>query len=73
VYDLAHAAALFGLPFARASTRGALAEGLREALARPGVTVIEAVVPPSGAAEQSRRLAKQLADAFGAGTTEDVY
>jgi 2-succinyl-5-enolpyruvyl-6-hydroxy-3-cyclohexene-1-carboxylate synthase len=68
VYDLAHAAALFGLPFARASTRGALAEALRETLGRPGVTVIEAVVPPSGAAEQNRRLGERLRESATGGT-----
>jgi len=63
-HDFAHAAALFGLPFARAATRSALADGLWEALARPGVTVIEAVVPPSGAAAQNRRLAKRLRESL---------
>lgn len=64
--DFAGAAALYRLPFLRVESIGALAEALAEALGRPGATVIEAVVPPHGAAEQNqqywRRLERLLAE-----------
>src|SRR5690606_28273593 len=47
--DLAHAAALFGLPFARAENRRELRAALSHALDHSGLSLIEAVVPPHGA------------------------
>lgn len=55
-HDFSNAASLFGVPFVRVGTRQGLQEALQKALASPGVTVIEAVVPPHGAVEQNRRL-----------------
>lgn len=54
--DFAAAAATFGLPYARAVTRSELAAALAVALGREGVSVIHAVVPPSGAANAAHRL-----------------
>lgn len=62
--DLEHAAALHGLPFRRVRDHRALAQGLKQGLGRRGVTLIEAVVPPGGAAEQTRRLRKGLQEAL---------
>jgi len=62
--DLAHAAALYGIAFLRVESSASLGGALAEALARPGCTVIEAVVPPHGAAEQARRLQSAVASAF---------
>ena len=50
--DFEHAARLYGHAFARVKTRTALADALGSALARRGCTVIDAVVPPHGAAEE---------------------
>lgn len=61
--SLAPAAELHGLGYARVDSPDELEEALGTALGRPGVTVVEAVVPPHGASEQSRRLAARLADA----------
>jgi 2-succinyl-5-enolpyruvyl-6-hydroxy-3-cyclohexene-1-carboxylate synthase len=54
--------AAFGLPYRRADEVAALSAALDEALARRGPTVIEAVVPPGGAAIAARRL-QAVADA----------
>jgi 2-succinyl-5-enolpyruvyl-6-hydroxy-3-cyclohexene-1-carboxylate synthase len=62
-HDLAGAAALYHLPFERATTPGELEEALRRGLERPGATVIEAVVPPHGAAEESRRVRQRVESA----------
>ena len=59
--DLAPAAALHGLAFERVATRPELEAALELGFARPGVTLIEALVPPHGAAEQNRRL-QELVD-----------
>lgn len=58
--DFEHAARLYHHPFARVRTRGALAEALTRALARRGCTLIEAVVPPNGAAEERARILAAL-------------
>ena len=58
-HDFSHAAALFGLPFVRVETPGELQDALRRTLERPGVSLVEAVVPPHGALEQNRRLAEE--------------
>ncbi len=62
--DLSYAAELYGLRFLRASTRDALASALHEAHARPGATVVEAVVPPHAAAAQQARIAAALENAL---------
>jgi 2-succinyl-5-enolpyruvyl-6-hydroxy-3-cyclohexene-1-carboxylate synthase len=58
--DLAHGAALYGLPHRRATSAAELDAALAEAHARDGATVVEAVVPPDGAAAQARALAAAL-------------
>ncbi len=58
--DLEPAAAMHGLAFERVEQPAALDAALERGLARPGVTLIEAVVPPHGAAEQSRRLQRRI-------------
>ncbi len=58
--DLAPAAALHGLPFERALDLPELEAALGRGLRRPGVTLIEAVVPPHGAAEQSHSLQQRI-------------
>jgi len=62
-HDLAGAAALYHLPFERATTPGELDDALRRALDHPGATVVEAVVPPHGAAEESRRVRRRVESA----------
>lgn len=57
--DFAHAAAAFGVTFARAGTRAALDEALAAAWSRPGPTLIEAVAP---AREGAKRLARLWSD-----------
>lgn len=54
--ELAHAAALFGHRHVRVDTRHALSEALAAAHRARGCTVIEAVVPPHGAALLDGRL-----------------
>jgi 2-succinyl-5-enolpyruvyl-6-hydroxy-3-cyclohexene-1-carboxylate synthase len=54
--DLGHAARLFGVAHARVASRAALAGALAAAHGHRGCTVIEAVVPPHGAAEAQRRI-----------------
>ncbi len=58
--DLAPAAALHGLPYERAERLGELEAALGRGFGRPGVTVIEAMVPPHGAAEQNRGMLRRL-------------
>ncbi len=58
--DLEPAAVMHGLAFERLERRGAFEAALERGLARPGVTLIEAVVPPHGAAEQNRRLQRRV-------------
>jgi 2-succinyl-5-enolpyruvyl-6-hydroxy-3-cyclohexene-1-carboxylate synthase len=55
-FDLSHAAALYGVAFARARSEGELAAALEAAYARPGCSVVEAIVPEHGAAAQYRHL-----------------
>jgi len=54
--DLAHAAALFGMAFARASTPPELADALARAHAGSGATLIEAVVLPGDARLRAARI-----------------
>ncbi len=63
--DLAPAAAMHGLAFERAERRSDLEAALDRALGRPGVTLIEAMVPPHGAAEQNRGLQQRIEAALG--------
>jgi 2-succinyl-5-enolpyruvyl-6-hydroxy-3-cyclohexene-1-carboxylate synthase len=58
--DFSGAAAMFGLPYRPVRDRGALADALAEALARPGPTLIEAFVPPGGARALQRTLAARV-------------
>lgn len=64
---LEHASALYGHPYLLAESVPALGRELTRALAEPGCTVIEARVPPRGAAEQNQRVRRvveaALADA----------
>ncbi len=57
---LAPAAALFGLPFRRVEALHALTDALAAAWQHSGVSIVEAVVPPHGAAEQTQRLREQV-------------
>lgn len=54
--DLGSAAKTFGIGYTRVDEPDALDQALRRSIAGPGCTVIEAVVPPHGAAEMARRL-----------------
>lgn len=54
--DLSHAAALYGLGFARAATVADLRSAIAAALSRSSCTVIEAIVPPHGARDQAARI-----------------
>lgn len=58
--QMAPAAALFGLPFQRVESLRPLVTALEEGLQRPGVSIVEAVVPPHGAAEQNQRLRHEM-------------
>lgn len=51
-----HAARMFGLRYARVERGPNLREALSSAYARPGASLIEAVVPPSGSAQQHKRI-----------------
>ncbi|MBW3668222.1 MAG: 2-succinyl-5-enolpyruvyl-6-hydroxy-3-cyclohexene-1-carboxylic-acid synthase [Actinobacteria bacterium] len=53
---LEHAALLWGHRYAAATSAAELAKALDDAYAQPGCTVVEAVVPPHGAAAQHARL-----------------
>ena len=64
--DLAEAAASFGIRFARVQTPAALAAALGEAHARPGATLVEAVVPPGDGAARVARFRAELAAALAA-------
>ena len=59
--DFADLARLYRWPFAHTHTCAQLASALDEALARDGPTLICAVVPPHGAAEELMRVAQALA------------
>ncbi|AKF11440.1 2-succinyl-5-enolpyruvyl-6-hydroxy-3-cyclohexene-1-carboxylic-acid synthase [Sandaracinus amylolyticus] len=58
--DLAHAAALFGLGFARVSDAPSLHAALERALVHEGVTIIEAIVPPHGAHDADADVERRL-------------
>lgn len=63
--DFEHAAATFGVTYARVSTTSSLASALHEARARADVTLIEAVVPPSDGAARAGRIAAALSEELG--------
>ncbi len=58
--DLAAAVAAHGVAFERCEQPAELEAAIEAGLGRPGVTVIEAVVPVHGAAEQSQRLRQRV-------------
>ncbi len=58
--DLEPAAAMHGLAFERVDRPAAFEAAVKRGLDRAGATLIEAVVPPHGAAEQSRRLQQRV-------------
>ncbi len=64
--DLSHAAALYGLPFRRATTARELSAALAAAGAHAGASVIQAVVPPSGAAAALAAIRARVDEALGA-------
>lgn len=61
---LEHAALLWGHRHAAAANGAELAKALDEAYAQPGCTVVEAVVPPHGAAAQHARVFAAVAEAL---------
>ncbi len=65
-FDLSHAAALYGVCFRRAATEAELGAALDAAYARPGCTVVEAIVPEHGAFTQYRRVDALAAPALDA-------
>jgi len=65
--DFEHAARLYGCAFHRVATRAALEAALAVALDQPRCTLIDAVVPPHGAAEGQRLILEALRSA-GVGT-----
>ena len=58
--DLEPVAAMHGLAFERIERTAELEAALERGRDRSGVTLIEAVVPPHGAAEQGRRLQRRI-------------
>ncbi len=58
--DLSSAAAAYGCPFVSVDTVRGLREALGPAHARPGCTVIEAVVPPHSALELGREIVDRV-------------
>jgi 2-succinyl-5-enolpyruvyl-6-hydroxy-3-cyclohexene-1-carboxylate synthase len=62
--ELSHAGPLFGVTWQRARTLPELHTALRRGYENPGCTVVEAVVAPHGAREQSQRLASAVHDAL---------
>ncbi len=62
--DGSHAAAMYGLAYERVEQIAELEQALATAFSSTGVSLIEAVVPPHGAAEQSCRLRQRIADAL---------
>ncbi len=63
-FELAPAAEMHGLAFDRVERPAALEAALERGLDRSGATLIEAIVPPHGAAEQNRRLRQRIDSAL---------
>ena len=61
--DFEGAARLHGLPFYRTDSLSGLQKALHKALDHPRASVVEAIVPPHGAAEQGRRLVEKVEEA----------
>ena len=59
--SFSHAAAAFGVPYARAATRAALDEALAAAWARSGPTLVEVVATPGGGARTMAQIWAELA------------
>jgi 2-succinyl-5-enolpyruvyl-6-hydroxy-3-cyclohexene-1-carboxylate synthase len=62
--DWEKASAAFGVAFSAARTAGELGQALASALARPGGTVVRAIVPPKDAAPRARRVRAAFEVAF---------
>ncbi|MFH1277083.1 MAG: 2-succinyl-5-enolpyruvyl-6-hydroxy-3-cyclohexene-1-carboxylic-acid synthase [Candidatus Eisenbacteria bacterium] len=62
--DFSHAAALFGHGYRKVLTEADLREALAEAHRVKGCSIVEAVVPPSAAAEEHARLTRAVAEAI---------
>ncbi|MRG96049.1 2-succinyl-5-enolpyruvyl-6-hydroxy-3-cyclohexene-1-carboxylic-acid synthase [Polyangium spumosum] len=62
--DLAHAAAAFGVRFARIDDERAFVRAFAEAAQTPGATLIEAVVPPDDGRARATRFRTELAAAL---------
>ena len=60
--SIAHAAAAFGIAHRRAETRAGLVEALGEAQRTKRCAIVEAVVPPHGAAEMAEALDAAMAE-----------
>lgn len=60
--ELSHAAHLYRLPYACPTSRSSFESALVQALARPGVSLVHAIVPPSSA----RRLSETVISQFNA-------
>ncbi len=65
-----HVAAMYGFDYQRVERVETLDQALTKGFNAAGVTLIEAVVPPHGAAEQSRRLQERVAKALAEDVTE---
>jgi 2-succinyl-5-enolpyruvyl-6-hydroxy-3-cyclohexene-1-carboxylate synthase len=61
--DIAAAAAAFGLRCTAPQSAAAIGEAVRDALARPGCSVVHVRVAPSSAGDTRRRLREALVDA----------
>lgn len=58
--EFRHAAALFGLDYHRVTTEPDLRKALGAAYGQPRATLVEVVVPPNGAAQEYRRLWREV-------------
>ena len=58
--ELSHAAELFGYRYAKVSERAAIAGALREAISRPGVSIVQIVVDGTSARESEQRVRAEL-------------
>jgi len=58
--ELSHAAELFGYRYAKVSERAGIAGALREAISRPGVSIVQIVVDGTSARESEQRVRAEL-------------